>query len=780
MGGSSIDRRDSAPPRPESLPVEPDLTLPRVAAALRATSQAASTLAVLTGVLVLTGWAMDIETLKRLISGLTAMNPTTAVGMICLGASLAIISRGRAGRAERIAAALALVAAGIGAARLAALLGLWDLQVDRLLFAEKLAAADFGGPNRIAPNTAVNFVLLGCALFTIDRSIGGRHWPAQLLAVIAAMTSLLAIMGYAYGLPSFYGIGAQIPMALPTAIAFHVLAAGVLCARPTRGFMAVICSDSSGGAMVRRLLPAILIIPAALGGLRLAGDRAMMIDAAFGLWLLAVTIMTLFAVLVAWNAHLLFRSDIDRAHAQQVLAHQATHDALTELPNRRLFIEQLSRELEEAEANGTSVAVLFVDLDLFKIINDSLGHVVGDELLVAAARQITRCLEPDDLVGHLSGDEFTVLLRGVTGLERPVAMAERIRRAFDQPFTIGLHEVYTSVSIGIAVSNGHETPLDLLRHADIAMYRAKARGKARHEIFDPRMDKAIRQRQRLETDLRRALIRGELRVYYQPEVEIESGRLVGMEALVRWEHPQRGLIEPSEFIAVAEETGLIVPIGRWVLFEACRQAKEWQTSYRRDLALIVSVNLSGKHLQQATLVDEVRDVLETTGLDPAHLVLEITETVAMAGAETTIEILTRLKSLGVQLAIDDFGTGFSSLAYLKRFPVDLLKIDKSFVNGVALRGHDTAIVEAIIALGHALGLQVIAEGVETPDQLEELRALGSELGQGYFFGRPLSDDVEHGMPPLLHQDRRWTTNGPSRPAGSRAERSAASEGADPA
>jgi diguanylate cyclase (GGDEF)-like protein len=751
---------DSAPPRAEP-PMEPDLTLPRVAAALRATSQAASLLAVATGVLVILGWALDVETLKRLVPGLTAMNPATAVGMICLGMSLAFVSRSEARRAGARASALALAAFTIGLTRLAAVIGLWDLEIDRLLFAEKLGTADFGGPNRMAPNTAVNFALLGGALFAIDRPIAGRYWLAQLLAIIAAMTSLLAIMGYAYGLPSFYGIGAHIPMALPTAVAFHVIAAGVLCARPTRGFMAVICSDSSGGAMVRRLLPAVLIIPAVLGALRLAGDRAMMIDAAFGLWLLAVAIMTLFATLVGWNAHLLFRSDVDRAHAQQVLAYQATHDALTELPNRRLFIEQLSRELGRAQETGTSVAVLFVDLDLFKIVNDSLGHVVGDELLVAAARKIEGCLDEGDLVGRLSGDEFTVLLPGVTGVERPVAMAERIRHAFDEPFAIGLHEAFTSVSIGIAVSTGQETPLDLIRHADIAMYRAKARGKARHEIFDPRMDQFIRQRQRLETDLRRALVRGELRVYYQPEVEIETGRLVGLEALVRWEHPQRGLIAPAEFLAVAEETGLIVPIGRWVLFEACRQAKEWQTSYHRDLALLISVNLSGKHLQQATLVEEVRDVLETTGLDPSHLILEITETVAMAGAETTIEILTRLKALGVQLAIDDFGTGFSSLSYLKRFPVDLLKIDKSFVDGVALRGHDTAIVEAIIALGHALGLQVIAEGVETPDQLEELRALGSELGQGYFFGRPLSDDEEHGMPLLLHQDRRWPSAGGS-------------------
>jgi diguanylate cyclase (GGDEF)-like protein len=543
-------------------------------------------------------------------------------------------------------------------------------------------------------------------------------------------------------------------MALPTAATFFIVAVGVLCARPAHGIMAVIASDSSGGTMIRRLLPAALIVPAALGGLRLAGQNAMLPDTALGIWVLVVSIMTAFAVLVAWNALLLFRSDVDRANADKALAHQATHDALTGLANRRLFIDRLAGALDRASTEGTSAAVLFIDLDLFKVINDSLGHGVGDQLLVAAGQRIQACVSERETVGRLSGDEFIVLLCDQTSREWAIETAGRIRAMFDLPFTIGLHEVFTSVSVGIAFSRGKETPQDLIRHADIAMYRAKARGKARYEIFDTHMDLAAQQRQRLETDLRRALARGELRVYYQPEVEIETGRLAGMEALVRWQHPERGLIAPAEFIGVAEETGLIVPIGRWVLLEACRQAKQWQTVYRRDIPLMVSVNLSGKHLQQATLIDEVRDVLETTGIDPGRVILEITETVAMAGAETTIEILARLKSLGVLLAIDDFGTGFSSLAYLKRFPVDMLKIDKSFVDGVALRGPDTAIVEAIIALGHALGLQVIAEGVETPDQLLELRTLGSELGQGYFFGHPLSEDAENGMPSLLEADQR--------------------------
>jgi diguanylate cyclase (GGDEF)-like protein len=716
---------------------------------------------VLIGVLVVIGWALGIETLKRPVRGLAATDPMTAVGFIALGWSLAVLAHVSPVAVRRLALVLAVFVVVIGVSRLMTFAGLGDLHLDQLFFRLRLDAADFGRPNRMAPNTALNFILLGGALLLMDRGIGRFRWPSQLLALIAAMTSLLAVMGYGYGLRSFYDIGTHIPMALQTAATFLVLAVGILCARPTQGIMAVISSDSSGGTMIRRLLPAVLIVPAVIGGLRLAGQRAlpfdpMPFDTAFGVWLLIVIIMTVLAVLVGWNGLLLFRSDVAHANAEKKVAHQATHDALTELHNRRLFIDRLAAAFQQARESNTLVAVLFVDLDLFKIINDSLGHVVGDEFLVAAGKRIEQCLDEGDIVARLSGDEFTVLLAGLTARSRALDMAARLKHAFDLPFTIGLYEVFTTVSIGIAFSEGHDSPPDLIRHADIAMYRAKARGKARYEVFDAAMDLAARQRLSLESDLRRAIARDQLRVYYQPEVEMESGRLVGMEALVRWQHPERGLISPAEFIGVAEETGLIVPIGRWVLYEACRQAKEWQTKYRPDLALMVSVNLSGKHLQQATLIDEVREVLERTGIDPAHLILEITETVAMSGAETTIEILTKLKSLGVLLAIDDFGTGFSSLAYLKRFPVDLLKIDKSFVDGVALRGHDTAIVEAIIALGHALGLRVIAEGVERPDQLQQLRSLGSELGQGFFFGRPLSCDTEDGMPPLLQQHRRWT------------------------
>jgi len=745
---------------PVALPSEADLDnellVPRFVDALSMIAATSSFLATLIGVLVLIGWTLDAEALLRFIPGLTAMNPATAIGFICSGCALGLIAtQADLPLARRLAIALATVTALLGAAGVLAILGLYDAGVDRLLFDDQLLTTDFGRPNQMAPNTAVNFLLLGVALMIIDRPLRRFRWPAQLLALSAAMTALLALMGYAYGLRSFYGIGSQIAMALPTALMFMIVSIGVLCARPAHGIMAVVASDSSGGTMIRRLLPAVIVIPGILGAMRLAGRQALIVDTAFGLWLLIVSIMTIFATVVAWNALLLYRMDLTRAASERKLTHQAQHDALTELPNRRLFLRRLAAEIERRRRNGPLAAVLFVDLDLFKVINDSLGHVVGDEMLIAAGRRLGEIVAPGDLVARLGGDEFTVLLPGLVDPARAMDVAEEIRTAFERPFTVGLHEVYTSVSIGIAFAEGEDAAQDVLRHADIAMYHAKARGRSRYEIFDGAMDLAARTRQLLEHDLRRALQRNELRVYYQPEVDINTGRLVGMEALVRWEHPTKGLIAPAEFLSVAEETGLIVPIGRWVLLEACRQARQWQTQFEQDVALMVSVNLSGKHLQQSSLIGEVQEVLRTTGLKPQHLIIEITETVAMAGAETTIEILTKLKALGVLLAIDDFGTGFSSLSYLKRFPVDLLKIDKSFVDGVASNVHDTAIVEAIIALGHALDLRVIAEGVERVEQLQRLRSLGSELGQGYFFGEPLASHGSMGMPSLLQAHQRW-------------------------
>lgn len=726
----------------EITPVPAELIEPRIASAFRTVSRATSVFPVVVGVLVLFGWWRNIAVLKQIVPGLVAMNPMSAIGFICLGFSLICLSfYARSRTLHRVGESFALIAALIGLAKVIALFSLPDIAIDRLLFRDQL------GSNQMAPNTAINFLLVGLALAGIERSFR-KIWPAQFLTVVAAASSALALMGYAYGVKSFYDIGSYIPMSLHTAATFLIVSIGVLCARPARGIMAIVSSPSSGGMVVRRLLPAVLIAPAAIGWLRIAHLHRRIFDPDFEFWFVIVGIMSVFIVLVGWIGRILHRSDLERAEAERVLAYQATHDPLTQLPNRRLFLEQLDSELTKKQP----VAVLFFDLDQFKIINDSLGHVVGDELLTAAGKRIRDSLGENDVFARLSGDEFVALIVDPPARERAVETADKVLRAFGTPFHLGPHEVVTTISIGIAINEENDSAVHLIRHADLAMYQAKVRGKARYEIFIPTMDIDAMRRLEMEMELRHAIANGELRVYYQPEVEIETGRLVGMEALVRWEHPERGLISPSEFIPIAEESGLVLQIGRFVLFEACRQAKVWEDTY--NAPLLVSVNLSGRHFQQATLIDEVSEMLRKTGANPAHVILEITETTAMAGADSTIEILTKLKSLGLRLAIDDFGTGFSSLSYLKRFPVDLLKIDKSFVDGVALKGHDRAIVQAIVALGHALGMKLIAEGVETIEQLDELRSLGSEIGQGYYFGRPLSDKA---MAPVIGGERRWGT-----------------------
>jgi diguanylate cyclase (GGDEF)-like protein len=436
------------------------------------------------------------------------------------------------------------------------------------------------------------------------------------------------------------------------------------------------------------------------------------------------------------------RNYTERKMLERQLAHQAFHDALTGLPNRALFSDRLDHALTRAARRGVLVAVLFLDLDRFKVVNDSLGHDVGDQLLVAVAELLRNCVRSGDTVARLGGDEFTVLLEDLATPADASQVAERIMAAMQAPFQLAGHEVCVSASLGIALSSGKgSTPEDLLRDADAALYRSKNRGKARYEVFDATMHARALDRLQLENDLRRGIERGDLRVHYQPMVELGTGRVAGVEALARWQHPTRGSIPPGDFIALAEESSLILPLSRWVLFESCRQASEWHRRYPDRPPLTVSVNLSVRQFQHPALVDEVAEALRETGLPPGCLSLEITESMMMEAAEATNAILRDLKAIGVRLAIDDFGTGYSSLGYLKRFPVDTLKIDRTFVAGLGRDPEDSAIVHAVIRLAHTLGLAVTAEGVETAAQRDELRATGCELGQGYYFAKPLPADA---------------------------------------
>jgi diguanylate cyclase (GGDEF)-like protein len=426
----------------------------------------------------------------------------------------------------------------------------------------------------------------------------------------------------------------------------------------------------------------------------------------------------------------------ERSEAQ--LHQQAFYDELTGLPNRALFLDRLAASLGRADQGASRLAVLFVDLDRFKLVNDSLGHDVGDHLLAGVAQRIEACVRPRDVVARLGGDEFTVLLEDVSGIESAAAVADRIREELELPFLLEGYEIVARASIGIALNDagsaGAET---LLRHADMAMYQAKRRGGSRYEVFDADMGARTLRRLELEARLRRAVDDREFALHFQPEVTLATGEVVGVEALVRWAEADGAMVSLEDVIPIAEETGLIVPLGRWVLEEACRQARAWFDVFPVRRPGVVSVNISTRQFQQPDLVDNVSAILGASGLEPARARLEITESAVMADADRGIAVVHDLKSLGVQIAIDDFGTGHSSLSSLSRFPVDVLKLDRSFVSRLASEEEVAAIVDAVVTMAHRLGMQVTAEGIETRAELHRVRSLGCDTGQGYLFCAPV-------------------------------------------
>jgi diguanylate cyclase (GGDEF)-like protein/PAS domain S-box-containing protein len=432
----------------------------------------------------------------------------------------------------------------------------------------------------------------------------------------------------------------------------------------------------------------------------------------------------------------------ERKRAEEKLVQAAFHDGLTGLPNRALLLERLQRALERSRRRpGYAFAVLFLDFDRFKVVNDSLGHPVGDQLLVGAARRLVDCVRVLDTVARLGGDEFVVLLDEISDTSMVTRVADRIQRALQPPFDLNGHTVYTSASIGIVLSGDAAAQPDaILRDADAAMYRAKALGKARYEFFHPDMQAQAVARLQLEADLRVALERDEFRVYYQPIVSLHTRQVTGVEALLRWCHPQLGLLLPDVFLATAEETDLIVPIGQWLLRQACLQVRQWQDRTPSAAPLTLSVNVSTRQLARSDLDEQVARVLAESGLTPDCLRLEITERTMLADTHTAAGVLARLKALGVQLEIDDFGTGYSALSYLDRLDLDALKIDRSFTRRLASQSNSTAVIRTILGLGARLGLRVIAEGIETEDQVRQLMAFGCQNGQGYLFGRPMTGD----------------------------------------
>src|SRR5215218_1419850 len=434
-------------------------------------------------------------------------------------------------------------------------------------------------------------------------------------------------------------------------------------------------------------------------------------------------------------------SAVDRNLVEAEVRHRALHDPLTSLPNRALALDRLEGALARRRRDGRAVAVLLADLDQFKLVNDSLGHAAGDDLLVALAPRLHDAVRPSDTVARLGGDEFLVVCEQLDGAHEAIRVAERVAQAITQPIVLETGEHFITASIGIAVADSAEAlPDDLLRDADAAMYRAKERGRGRYELFDEVLRRRVLLRMRTENELRRGLERGELRVVYQPVVELTGGEVTAVEALVRWQHPQRGLLDPVEFIPVAEDSGLIGALGDWVLAAACRDGAVWQQRFPRADPLLVCVNASARQLANAAFPARVADAMDRHGLAPGSLALEITESVLMEEAHAPVTVLASLREYGLRLMLDDFGTGYSSLAYLKRFPLDVLKIDRSFVAGLGRDEEDSAIVAAVVQMARTLGLTVVAEGVERPEQLEILRELDCDRVQGRLIAEPMPAD----------------------------------------
>ena len=433
------------------------------------------------------------------------------------------------------------------------------------------------------------------------------------------------------------------------------------------------------------------------------------------------------------------QAQVQLLEREQKLGHDAFHDALTGLPNRAWFMNRLQQAIDLSyRGEDYLYAVLFIDLDRFKVVNDSLGHLVGDELLKSVARQLQASLRHTDAVARFGGDEFVILLEDIQDIDEPKRVAERIQNQLRQPFNLNDYEVFTEISIGIIVSTmGYDRPEDVLRDADIAMYYAKAQGRGRYEVFDPAMQTVAMTRLQLENDLRRAMALQEFCLHYQPIVSLSTGQLSGFEALVRWDNPSGRIYPPAEFIPVAEETGLINELGWWVLQEACHQISIWQQQFPQTPPLAINVNLSGVQLKQVNLLNRIEEILQQTGIPSYCLKLEITESCILETVSREEKMLKQLKALGILLCIDDFGTGYSSLSRLHEFPIDTLKIDRSFVSRIGADNSGVEIIQTIVTLARSRGMDIVAEGIETPTQLQKLGELGCELGQGYLFSQPV-------------------------------------------
>lgn len=740
-------------------------------ATLKSWSYLASVAVILLGSFVLLGWAFNITIFKSVFSGLVTMKANTALGFILNGCALLLYhqAKNELNLFRILILSIQRIRLSLGwnskhqkssvpikqsrifsdssqsspetvlffsqvVAIFASLIGILtviqysfdlDLGIDQILFKEDINPVGTYSPGRMAINTAISFILQGTALFLLSRRL---YYATQFLSLTSFLIAFMGLLGYLYKIDSFYGLGVYSQMALHTAITFIILAVGILFACPERGFMKTATSELAGGVMLRRLLLAILIMPPSLGWLVLMGKRTNLYNEEVAVALLSILNIIVLAIVIWWNATTLGKVD-----------YQALHDPLTGLPNRILFNKRLEIALNNTRKNQGVLAVMFLDLDRFKKINDSLGHNLGDELIKAVVARLSYHLHPEDLIARWGGDEFTLLLAKVRGTEHCAQIAQSILEVIKPPFLIGKNLLHITSSIGIAIYPGDgNDPHTLVKNADVALYSAKEKGRNNYQFYSPAINNEASELLVIENRLHHALERGEFSLYYQPKVNIKSAKITGVEALIRWQSPTLGVVSPNKFISLAEENGLIIPIGEWVLKTACQQVQDWMQSGLPKLK--ISVNLSVRQFHQQNLIQSVVKVLEETGLNTRYLELEITETIAMQNREVTKEILHELEAMGVSIAMDDFGTGYSSLSYLKNFPLHTLKIDRSFVRDLTVDPCDVAIASTVVALGHGLRMIVVAEGVETQEQLDCLRSLGCDEIQGYLFSRPIPAD----------------------------------------
>ncbi len=859
------------------------------------------------GVLVLAGWIADIPVLTSFLRGQTRIKFNAGAAFVLTGTSLWLLTSKNHGRPARfVSQTLAAVAAAIGLLTLTQYAGNLNLGIDQLFY----PAVDTTGelhPGRISIIGAVVCFLVGTALFLLARGASAA-W-VEGLVILAAVNTLVPLIGYLYGKVALYQISFYGTIAFPVAMGFLLLCAGILAARPDKGVMALVTNRSAGGITARRLLPAALLLPIIIERLQFWGYEADFYDITAGMILITLSSMFIFTLLILWNARMLLRleaqrneaeetvreaidvlesnlhalsasnarlvsevgerraveeslfqeheraqvtlnaigdgvvttdiegritymnpaaeamsgwlntqaagkplnkvfkvidpmsrqpvhysleavlrrntpahlppqgillsqngselavnnscapvhdrtgrmigavlvfHDVSEVHAMSVkMSHVTQHDALTDLPNRFLFNDRLSQAIGLAMRHQLRIAVLFLDLDRFKHVNDTLGHVLGDELLKEIAARLRACMRETDTLSRHGGDEFVILLQEVTDTVSAARAAGQLLEAITAPYHINGHELHVTASIGISICPEDGSDSDtIIKHAEAAMYQAKAQGRNNYQFFMQRINERAIRRFALEGSLRRAVARHESLLHYQPKLEITSGRVVGAEALIRWHDAHSGPVSPSQFIPIAEESGLIIPIGEWVLREACRQGRAWQAAGYEPIP--IAVNVSAVQFREKNFLHTVEQVLEESGLEPRYLELELTESVTMQDLELTIPLLEALKRMGLGLSIDDFGTGYSSLSYLKRFPIDKLKIDRSFVQDVVTSPDDAAIICAIISMAKSLKQRVIAEGVETAEQYEFLRKQGCDEIQGYYFSGPLPEkEFEH-------------------------------------